>query len=45
LPVDYVGATGVELDAAGTAKWFLCRASEVIAGAFTTVTVHITNLF
>jgi hypothetical protein len=26
LPVDYVGATGVELDAVGTSKRFICRA-------------------
>ena len=26
LVVDYVGATGVELDAGGTANGFICRA-------------------
>ena len=39
LPVDYVGATGVELDAAGTQNGSYAE-QEVIAGAFTTVTVH-----
>jgi branched-chain amino acid transport system substrate-binding protein len=39
LPVDYVGATGVELDAAGTPNGSYAE-QEVIAGAFTTVTVH-----
>ena len=39
LPVDYVGATGVELDAVGTPNGSYAE-QEVIAGAFTTVTVH-----
>ena len=39
LPVDYVGATGVELDAAGTPNGSYAE-QEVIAGAFSTVKVH-----
>ena len=39
LPVEYVGATGVELDAVGTPNGSYAE-QEVIAGAFTTVEVH-----
>ena len=39
LPVDYVGATGVELDAGGTANGSFAE-KEIIGGAWTTVKVH-----
>ena len=39
LVVDYVGATGVNLDASGTPNGSYAE-QEVIAGAFTTITVH-----
>ena len=39
LPVDYVGATGVELDAGGTANGSYSE-SEVIGGAFTSVKIN-----
>ena len=39
LPVDYVGATGVEMDAGGTANGSYAE-REVIGGAFTDVKIH-----
>ncbi len=39
LPVDYVGATGVELDAGGTANGSYAE-REVIGGVFTNVKIH-----
>ena len=39
LVVDYVGATGVELDAGGTANGSYAE-REVIAGAFTNIKIH-----
>ena len=39
LPVDYVGATGVELDAGGTANGSYAE-REVIGGEFTNVKIH-----
>ncbi len=39
LPVDYVGATGVELDAGGTANGSYAE-REVIGGVFTDVKIH-----
>ena len=39
MPVDYVGATGVEMDAGGTANGSYSE-SEVIGGAFTSVKIH-----
>jgi hypothetical protein len=39
LVVDYVGATGVELDAGGTANGSYAE-REVIGGAFTDVKIH-----
>jgi branched-chain amino acid transport system substrate-binding protein len=39
LVVDYVGATGVELDAGGTANGSYSE-SEVIGGVFTSVKIH-----
>ncbi len=39
LPVDYVGATGVEMDAGGTANGSFAE-KEIIGGAWTTVKVH-----
>ncbi len=39
LPVNYVGATGVELDAGGTANGSYAE-REVIGGAFTNVKIH-----
>ena len=39
LPVDYVGATGVELDAAGTPNGSYSE-QEIVAGAFTSLRVH-----
>jgi branched-chain amino acid transport system substrate-binding protein len=38
MPVNYVGATGVEMDAGGTANGSYAE-SEVIGGAFTTVKI------
>ena len=39
MPVDYVGATGVELDAGGTANGSYAE-REVIGGVFTNVKIH-----
>ena len=39
LPVDYVGATGVELDALGTPNGSYSE-QEIVAGAFTSLRVH-----
>jgi len=39
MPVDYVGATGVELDASGTPNGSYAE-MEVIDGVFTTLKVH-----
>jgi branched-chain amino acid transport system substrate-binding protein len=39
MPVDYVGATGVEMDAGGTANGSYAE-REVIGGAFTDVKIH-----
>jgi branched-chain amino acid transport system substrate-binding protein len=39
LPVDYVGATGVELDASGTPNGSYSE-QEIVAGAFTSLRVH-----
>jgi branched-chain amino acid transport system substrate-binding protein len=39
LVVDYVGATGISFDASGTPNGSYAE-QEVIAGAFTTITVH-----
>jgi len=39
LPVDYVGATGVELDAFGTPNGSYSE-SEVIGGIFTSIAIH-----
>ena len=39
LVVDYVGATGVELDAGGTANGSYAE-REVVGGAFTNIKIH-----
>ena len=39
LPVDYVGATGVELDALGTPNGSYSE-QEIVAGEFTSLRVH-----
>jgi branched-chain amino acid transport system substrate-binding protein len=39
IEIDYVGATGVELDAGGTANGSYSE-SEVIGGVFTSVKIH-----